>query len=246
MTARLDAQVKSTSAPLSSTVPAKQKGNFLDYSLKKINPEDRDDGQCLTLGRRILLSQTIESWYFWSNIFSLIVLGCFLCWIIYQNRVHQRHELMNAEAFCQMQNALLRSEAHNNEATKRNHELMERLTIASDVGPSTSQIRAESAEPAPTKESVAAVTGIVAPAVLAKRGTAVSTQAHGITSPKQPNQVPQLGLFAPDVDQIAQVNALQQQLIRCQEKVKNLSRQLNDAENRLQEEQRRNRSLKGE
>jgi Tfp pilus assembly protein PilO len=48
------------------------------------------------------------------------------------------------------------------------------------------------------------------------------------------------------VEQIAQVNALQQQLIRCQERVKNLSRQLNDAEHRLQEEQQKNRSLRGE
>jgi hypothetical protein len=50
----------------------------------------------------------------------------------------------------------------------------------------------------------------------------------------------------PDVDLIALINVIQQQLTGSQEKEKQLRRQLNDAELRLQKEQQKNRSLKSE
>jgi len=55
----------------------------------------------------------------------------------------------------------------------------------------------------------------------------------------------QIGLFKPDVDLIMKVNALEQQLRRSQDEAKLLRRQLNDSDRRLQDEQQRNRSLKG-
>jgi hypothetical protein len=55
----------------------------------------------------------------------------------------------------------------------------------------------------------------------------------------------QIGLFKPDVDLIMKVNSLEQQLGRSQDEAKLLRRQLNESDRRLQEEQQRNRSLKG-
>lgn len=55
----------------------------------------------------------------------------------------------------------------------------------------------------------------------------------------------QMGLFSPDVDLIAKINSLQQQLNTAQEREKQLRRQLNDSDLRLQKEQQRNRSLQG-
>jgi hypothetical protein len=57
--------------------------------------------------------------------------------------------------------------------------------------------------------------------------------------------VNQIGLFKPDVDLIMKVNSLEQQLGRSQDEAKLLRRQLNESDRRLQEEQQRNRSLKG-
>ena len=49
-----------------------------------------------------------------------------------------------------------------------------------------------------------------------------------------------------DVDLVAKINMMQQQLSGSQEREKQLRRQLNEAELRLQKEQQKNRSLKGD
>jgi hypothetical protein len=247
MTPVVWAQHQSTYSPAPAGKPAKQKDGFIDYALKRINPNDLDYGQCISEGRRILLSETLENGYFWSNIVSLGLLGCFLIFIVHRRKVQQRDELMNADSFCQIHNALLRAEVQVDEATKRNHQLMETLAAASEVVSGPPQVRNETPEPPSKKESAGAATGSSTPATVpVKSGSMVSTIAVGTAPAKEAKPAPQLGLFTSDVEQIAQVNALQQQLIRCQERVKNLSRQLNDAERRLQEEQQKNRSLKGE
>jgi len=66
--------------------------------------------------------------------------------------------------------------------------------------------------------------------------------ARAATAPPPANQI---GLFKPDVDLIMKVNSLEQQLGRSQDEAKLLRRQLNESDRRLQEEQQRNRSLKG-
>jgi hypothetical protein len=55
----------------------------------------------------------------------------------------------------------------------------------------------------------------------------------------------QISLFKPEVDFILKVNSLEQQLERSQEQQKQLRRQLNQADQRLQTEQQKNRTLKG-
>jgi hypothetical protein len=66
--------------------------------------------------------------------------------------------------------------------------------------------------------------------------------ARAVTAAPPANQI---GLFKPDVDLIMKVNSLEQQLGRSQDEAKLLRRQLNESDRRLQEEQQRNRSLKG-
>ena len=61
--------------PLTQQRSSKQKDGFVDSTLKRINPCDTDYGQHLDEGRRMVLKETIESAYFWSNIVSLGLLG---------------------------------------------------------------------------------------------------------------------------------------------------------------------------
>jgi hypothetical protein len=241
------AQQQPGSNSTGSYAPTKQRPGFIDYALRRINPNDQDYGECISEGRRILLAETVENAYFWSNAISLGLLGCFFIFIIYRGRVQQRNELMNAEAFSQLHNALGRAETQVDEATKRNHELMESLATTNEAVSRTPQLHNNVIQPLPKKESAGTTPSTTAVAPVSLRASPkVSTVIGGTSPTKEAKQAPQLGLFSPDVEQIAQVNALQQQLIRCQERVKNLSRQLNDAERRLQEEQQKNRSLKGE
>ena len=82
-----------------------------------------------------------------------------------------------------------------------------------------------------------------------KNGNATSAadrSASAATATRPENQpANQIGLFKPDVDLIMKVNSLEQQLGRSQDEAKLLRRQLKESDRRLQEEQQRNRSLKG-
>jgi hypothetical protein len=73
-------------------------------------------------------------------------------------------------------------------------------------------------------------------------GSALSRSTRGATATSAANQI---GLFKPDVDLIMKVNSLEQQLGRSQDEAKLLRRQLNESDRRFQEEQQRNRTLKG-
>ena len=245
------AQPHPESNPAQPGRAAKQKDGFIDFTLKRINPADRDYGQCIAEGRKVLLEETIENGYFWSNIVSLGLLGCFFLVIMYQRRLALRREHLNAESLCQVRNALARAEAHSEEATRRNHDFMEALHAASESGMRVPQARAQMAEPAAQKETNAAPAVKVVPQVSASQiNDSVSTITVENPLPKEgtatPQTAPQMRLFSADVDHIATINALQQQLTRCQEKVKNLTRQLNDAQRRVQGEQQKNRALKGQ
>jgi hypothetical protein len=225
----------------------KAKDGFIDFTLKRINPSNEDYGQCITDGRKLLVMETVESVYFWSNVASLTLLGCFFSVIVYQRGVGLRREFMHAEALAQFENALARAEAQAETATSRNHELMGALAGALDSIPVRSPqtrnyVSDQPAPPKPNTPSAAATMPGHNPADSSNHATSPPN-----VPPKKPGTAtPQLGLFSPDVDQIATINALQQQLVRCQEKVKNLTRQLNDSERRFQDEQLKNRSLKGQ
>lgn len=230
---------------------AKQRDGFIDFTLKRINSADQDYGQCISDGRKLLLEETVENVYFWSNVVSLGLLGCFFLAIMYQRRLTGRREQLSAQSLCQVHNALARAEAQIEEATRRNGSLMEALQTASQVVNRAPQARTEGAPPPAVTETkalpgVPAVVQVPASNAGASAGPALVESPPPKEATATPPSAPQLRLFSPDVDQIATINALQQQLIRCQERVKNLTRQVNEAQRRFQEEQKKNSALKGQ
>jgi len=187
----------------------------------------------------LLISETLENGYFWSNVTALGLLGLFFAVIVYQRKLGVRRELMNAQVLCQMENSLARASEQVTTATKHNHELMARESGQ----PHSAQMHNRVAE-FPPQTQIPAMVVTAEPAVDSKESAAVVLP---LTDKRKTSAPPQLGLFSPDVvDQVATINSLQQQLLRCQERVKNLTKQLNDAERRVQDEQQRNRSLKGQ
>jgi hypothetical protein len=239
----------------------KQREGLLDFALKRINPSDLDYGQCLDEGRKLILEETLSRGYFWSNLAALGLLGVFLVVIVHLQRLQDRRELIASESLTQYHNALVRAEAQATEATKRNHALMEALTESSE-----SRVAGEAAESSvlkdtPSKERKrignAGENGTAAPltpVVAATRGEpprlAVAASSVAKTSkrstPNDPSSPDQIGLFGQDGDLVAKVNALQQQLSVYREREKEFLRQVSFAEIRLQKEQQKNRSLKGE
>ena len=239
--------------PASGQPKKLQREGFVDYTLKRINPTDKNYGECIDEGRRLLLNETLENGYFWSNALTLGLLLAFFLIILFQRGLLDRRALVYADALHQYQSALARAEAHGNEATRRNHAFMEALRLAID--PTARK---------PSQESIAP--GPVPPGSLPPKAETPAKQrkdkdfsasssvpsAPGKPEPNGPSSgdgqsrtnVPDP--VAPGLDLIAQNNALQQQLGLTQDQVKQLRRQLNESERQLQAEKQKNRTLKGE
>ena len=237
---------------------AKPREGLLDFGLQKINSSDRDFGQCLHEGRRILLEETIERGYFWSNVAALGLLGTFLIVIIHQQRLQRRRELIVSESLTQYHNALIRAEARAAEATRRNHALMEALTalpeacipiekeerVAPTDVPGKERKASRSSE---GKESALKIAPAVAAANWERRKPGIGPSSVAKNGQAKNFQQPDpITLLEDGTDLTAKINALQQQVDTYKEEKQQLLRQVSFAELRLQKEQEKNRSLKGE
>ena len=232
--------------PAAQAQSPRQKDGFVDFALKRINPADKDYGQCLDEGRKLLIEETIRNGYFWSNVVALGLLACLFVIIVYQRTVQTHREWTTADMLAQHSHALSRANAHVEEATSRNRGLMEALTALRE-----SALRSQSppgeAQDRPALQVVSSRASSIPASQVAtpKNGnaaTAPSRSARAATATPPANQI---GLFKPEVDLVMKVNSLEQQLGRSQDEAKLLRRQLNESDRRLQEEQQRNRSLKG-
>ncbi len=238
--------------------PRRPKDGFADYTLKRINPNDTNYGQCIDDGRRLLLAETIENGYFWSNLVTLALLALFFSVMVFQWRASRRRALISAEALCQYQSALARAEAHASDATRRNHDLMAALRLATD--PATrrqyqepaagTEVMTSSVQP-PTGVREKKASGKPAPSSASAQSASAMRDQTGASTAAQDRQrnteVPSEAVAAPPgLDLVAQNNALQQQLLLTQDQVKQMRRQLNESERQLQAEKQKNRSLKGE
>lgn len=237
-----------------------QRAGFLEFALKRINPSDLDYGQCVDEGRKFILEQTLSRAYFWSNLASLGLLGTFFLVIVHQHRLLDRRELIASESLTQYHNALARAEAVAGEAITRNHELMEALTAFSESGVARETTEkttlkdvsikdrkraencAENGSPVPPAPVVAAAKGQFRKSTNTPSSADKSPQAATLKNSQAPDQITLFG----EADLAAKINSLQQRLDAHIVEKKELLRQVSFAELRLQKEQQKNRSLKGE
>jgi hypothetical protein len=224
---------------------ARPKQGFMDFTLNRINPSDKDYGECLDQGRKLFLRESIQNDLFWSNVVTLSLLGCLFVIVIYQYQHGVRREWTIAEVLQQYERALSRANAQVDSATTRNHELMEALNSAREATLRSPIGSLERREP-PVSRSIAKHTVEIQPvAVTTAKADPRSAAAKVAAGGNGSGAGNQMGLFKPDVDLILKVNSLEQQLERSQEHEKHLRRQLTQADQRLQTEQQKNRSLKG-
>jgi hypothetical protein len=219
---------------------------FLGFTLKRVNPSDKDYGQCVDEGRAVLLEETVRNEYFWSNLIALGLLGCLLVIIIFQHRIGVRREWAAAEILAQFEHSLQRSNAQVYEATKRNHGFKDALATLRELTlrsvpplPDPGEITASST--ARTRTNTARVT---APTTTKTTSAKTATERNaGTAIAAEPEN--QMALFKSDAAVIMKVNSLEQQLARSEEQQKELRRQVNEAGRKLQAEQEKNRALKG-
>ncbi len=237
---------RSTYDPAANGRPSKSRQGFVDFTLKRINPSDRDYGQCVDENRKLLLTESIGNGYFWSNLVCLGLLGCLFTIIGYQQKRHTRSEWMAADALGQLEHALARARGQVEEASKRNQGFMQSLSAlresalrahtlpidAPDVNGSASRPRTSTGQ---------------------KKTTAPPTNGNAKAVPAEPASVPaksvagaQIALFSGDGDLVMKLNSQEQQITAMREQMNLLRRQLTESERKVRAEQEKNRSLKGE
>ncbi|HEX3105603.1 MAG TPA: hypothetical protein VHQ22_14250 [Terriglobales bacterium] len=236
---------KSRYDPSSNERRSKERAGFVDFALKRINPSDKDYGQMISVGRNLLLAETIENGYFWSNVVSLGLLGCLFILVVYQQKHLNRAEWKSAEIVAQYEYALKRANVQVADATKRNSEIIEALIGLKELTACTPSARTNNGEaPVARQSRPRPADPPASTAEPPKNGTNKAIKATATTMAGA-DAAAQIGLFKPDVDLITRVNSLEQLLARSKGRENELVRQLNEAGRKLQAEQDKNRSLKG-
>ena len=232
--------------PAAQAQSPRQKDGFVDFALKRINPADKDYGQCLDEGRKLLIEETMRNGYFWSNLVALGLLACLFVIIVYQHRVQTCREWTAAEMLAQHEHALARANVQVEEATSRNRGLMEALTALRESA-LRSQAPSGEVQDRSALQTVSSRTSSIPASQVAtpKNGNAATAPSRSARAAAATPPANQIGLFKPEVDLVMKVNSLEQQLGRSQDEAKLLRRQLNESDRRFQEEQQKNRSLKG-
>ncbi len=223
----------------SATQPNKSHEGFMDFALKQINPQNTDYGCQLDEVRKLVVDQTIKNVDSWAVLVALgfLVLSFFM--VLHQNRERNRREVIAAEFLAQYHNACLDARTLAADAIRRYNELVHTTNGACEAvftGPSTETAgaQARAAKPEPGRSVKPQSAAVAAPRSDISAGENGAARGDGVRQNREP-----------EVDLIAQISTLQQQLNASHEREKNLQRELSKAQRRAPAVQPRDANLPG-
>jgi hypothetical protein len=217
----------------------KPREGFVDFALKQINPQDIDYGCQLNEARKLAVDETIKSIDFWAVLLALgfLVLSFFL--LVHQHRERNRHDAVAAKFLAQYHNAWVDARTQAADAIRRYNELVDSRNSATETA-----LRAPSVEPE----------GLPARAPKVESGRGMKPQAASVSAARNDHKTGENGAAKtdgarqdrePQVDLVAQISALQQQLNASHEREKNLQRELTKAQRRTPAVQPQDGNLPG-
>ena len=228
-----------TIQPEKSGQTLRQRQGFFDYALGKINPSNTDYGATLAEGRSDLVGHTVDDLYFWSNIVTLGLLVCAVGIIYFEWRSAAKKEIIAATIIAELWNGRVSDRIEILRRTEQFNQLAERHNAELESALMAKQLPNQAAEPETTdlKDTVHA---------LARMANARNEDAAGSSSDVPGTSVadPSLaGNITMSVQQ--QVQLLKNSLEATRNSERNLRERLNQTNTQLDEERRRNRTLKG-
>ena len=230
------AQTQVQSAPTLAHAQRKQSG-FFDYALNKINPDGKDYGVTFQATRDSVVDHSLDDLYFWSNAVTLLLLCVTAALILLQWRSAEQREVIAASLIAELWNGRVsdrielerRTGDFNRLVEKHNAEVEKAL---SSKGSSTEREK-EAADN--LERGVRRVTGKAA------KPSGAETNAEASTADPAP-------ITASDSSSagLKQSNLLlQRQVEAMKNSEQNLKQRLNQTTLLLDQERRRNASLKG-
>ena len=228
-----------TVQPQTAGRSVRQRQGFFDYALGKINPSNTDYGAAMADGRSESVSHTIDDLYFWSNAVTLGLLVCAAGIIYFEWRSAAKKEIIAATIIAELWNGrdsdrieILRRTEQFNQLVEQHNSEVERALMAK-------QQPNQAAEPETTdlKDTVHALARMAN----ASNENAAGNSADALdTSLTDPPLAGNSTMSAPQ-----QVQLLKNSLEATRNSERNLRERLNQANTQLDEERRRNRTLKG-
>ena len=218
--------------------PAKHRQlGFFDYVLDKVNPNGNDYGCAMQSGRSSLVEHSIDDLYFWSNVMTLLLLAGAATLVFLQWRSADKKEVISAALITELWNGRVsdrieidrRTEQFNRLVESHNSEVERALLLKSQA-------------PEPGKEAAGNLSRSVRSLADSDQARARKAQPSGPTVAEVPSPVlPEAGAL-----DLQQSNLLLQRRVEAmQSSEQNLKQRLNQTTLLLDQERRRNASLKG-
>lgn len=239
-------RARSSYDPAASQHPSKRRDSFVDFTLKRINPSDTDYGETIAEDRNLLVADTVENRYFWSNLVAVSLLVCFFLLLVFQQRFVNRSAWQSAEIIAQYEHALGRAKAQVEDATAKHGQITEALIRIKESAlrpqPTTTPdsshaiVRQERKRPADNQPNVPEPP---------KNGASKPSKSNSGATPTDGATGAQIALFKADADLVSRINLLEQKLGQSKEIESQLRQQVNDLGGKLKAEQDKNRNLKG-
>jgi hypothetical protein len=214
-----------------TTQHAVKRQGFFDYALGKINPQDKDYGAIIESRRNAVVENSIDDLYFWSNVATLTLLCVMAAIVLLQWRAADKREVIAASLIAQLWNGRVSDRIEIERRTAEFNQLVEAHNV--QVERSLSQ-KPTSHDPQADEAS--------------KLTRSLRNLVR--TGPKASSPEPQVANTTWAAD--ASVTSLQQDNLLLQRRVEalqnseqNLKQRLNQATVLLDQERRRNTTLKG-
>ena len=201
---------------------------FSAFVLGKINPPNRDYGAAIDSSRHSVEEHTIDDLYFWSNVVTLVLLSGLAAVVFLQWRAMDKRELIAASLIAQLWNGRVSDRVEIERRTEQFNYLVE--THNADVERSLAQ-RAN----LPERENDKSVN-------LARSVRDLTDATANRGTPSDPADPQTTGVLAVDQQNVL---LLQRRAEALQNSERNLKQRLNQTTALLDEERRRNSSLKG-
>lgn len=212
------------------TRAAQKPQGFFDYALGKVNPQDKDYGTAIRVRRSDAVEHTIDDLYFWSNVVTLVLLCSLATVVLLQWRAADKREVIAASLIAQLWNGRVsdrieierRTEQFNRLVETHNAEVERALSQAA----STSEKKEQAAGKVSRNVRTLAETPNTSPSEIAI-AEPVAAEDAGVANLQQSNLL------------------LQRRVEALQNSEQNLKQRLNQTTVLLDQERRRNATLKG-
>jgi len=229
-----------TVQPEKTALAARQRQGFFDYALGKINPSNTDYGAAMAEGRSDLVGHTMDDLYFWSNLMTLGLLVCAAGIMYFEWRSTAKKEIVASTIIAELWNGRVsdrieivrRTEQFNQLVELQNQETERQLSTAPKASEQEQEVSGSITKNVSQNGysgSSAAGSGAKSafPAPRATESAAVENANDGTARLQQSNLL------------------LQRRVEALENSEKNLKQRLNQTTLLLDEERRRNRTLKG-